>query len=112
MTAGDRRLASLLVALALALGLGGAARPGAVPGDGHPMVAAAVGGQGPQAVLDLHSQPRLAQHPGKAAGPLSTLVLALLLGYRRRSSPARDVACVTGRPACGSRAPPALTTPA
>ncbi|MDN3351561.1 hypothetical protein [Actinomadura sp. DC4] len=108
-------LACLLVALVLALGLGGAARTGASAGDGHAVVAAASGGQGPQAVLDLHSHPRLGEHrsSGKAAGPLSALVVALLIGRRRRSF--RPVATLSapGRPACGSRAPPGLsTTPA
>jgi hypothetical protein len=116
MTAGDRaqrsRLACLLVALVLALGLGGAARSAAGPGDGHPVVAAVAGGQSPQAVLDVHFQPRLAPHPGSAAGPLSALVIALLLGLRRRTPPGRGVVTATGRPACGSRAPPVPVTPA
>lgn len=116
MTAGDRarrsRLACLLVALVLALGLGGAARSGPGSGDGHPVVATVSGGPSPQAVLDVHLQPRLAPHPGSAAGPLSALVIALLLGRGRRTSPAHGVATATGRPACGSRAPPVSATPA
>jgi hypothetical protein len=119
MSAADRTrrspLACLLVALVLTLGLGGAARSGVAAGDGHPVVAAAATGQGPQAVLDLHSHPRLGEHrqPGKTVGPLSTLVIALLLGYRRRSFRPRTAPPALGRPACGSRAPPRLsTTPA
>jgi hypothetical protein len=119
MSAADRvrrsPLACLLVALVLALGLGGAARAGVAAGDGHPVVAAVAGAQGPQAILDLHSHPRLGEHrqPGKAAGLLSTLVIALLLGHLRRSFRPRTTPPALGRPACGSRAPPGFsTTPA
>ena len=116
MTAGDRarwsRPVCLLVALVLALGLGGAARSGAGSGDGHPVVATVAGGQSPQAVLDVHLQPRMAPHPGSVAGPLSALVIALLIGRRRRTSPAHGAITATGRPACGSRAPPVSATPA
>jgi hypothetical protein len=103
-------LACLLVALVLALGLSGAAHAGAAAGHDHPVVAAA-GGHGPQAILDLHSQPRPGEHrpTGKAAGVLSALVILLPAGRRRLSSPARDVRPAIGRPACGSRAPPAST---
>jgi hypothetical protein len=112
MPAADRTrqspLACLLVALVVALGLSGAAQAGAAAGHGHPMVATAAVGPGPQAVLDLHSQPRPGEHrpTGKAAGLLSALVIVLLAGRRRLSSPARDVPPASGRPACGSRAPP------
>jgi hypothetical protein len=75
------------------------------------VVATAAGTQGPQAILDLHSQPRPGEHrqTGKVAGLLSALVIVLLAGRRRPSSPARDVPPPSGRPACGSRAPPAFT---
>ena len=119
MSAADRVRRSppayLLVALLLALGLGGAPRVAGVTGDVHLVVAAVAGVHGPQAVLDLHSHPRLGEHrqPGKAAGLLSTLVIALLLGHRRRSFRPRTTPPALGRPACGSRAPPGLsTTPA
>jgi MYXO-CTERM domain-containing protein len=119
MSAADRTrrspLACLLVALVLALGLGGAAHAGTAPGDGHSVIASLAGSQGQQAVIDLHSHPRLGEHrqPGKAAGPLSALVIALLLGHRRRSFRPRTAPPALGRPACGSRAPPGLsTTPA
>ena len=113
MSAGDRvrrsPLACLLVALVVAFGLSGAAQAGAAAaGHGHPVVATATGAQGPQAILDLHSQPRPGEHrqTGTAAGFLSALVIVLLAGRRRRSAPARDVPPSSGRPACGSRAPP------
>lgn len=114
MSAGDRvrrsPLACLLVALVVALGLSGAAQAGAAAGHGHSVVATAAGTQGPQAILDLHSQPRPGEHrqTGKVAGLLSALVIVLLAGRRRPSSPARDVPPPSGRPACGSRAPPAF----
>lgn len=112
MSAGDRvrrsPLACLLVALVVALGLSGTAQAGAAAGHGHPVVATAAVGPGTQAILDLHSQPRPGEHrqTGKAAGLLSALVILLLAGRRRLSSPARDVPPPSGRPACGSRAPP------
>jgi hypothetical protein len=116
MSAADRARRSppvcLLVALLLALGLGGAARAGLAAGDGHPVVAAVAGSHGPQAVLDLHSHPRLGEHrpAGKAAGLLSALVIALLLGRLRRSFRPRTAPPALGRPACGSRAPPGFST--
>jgi hypothetical protein len=117
MTAGGRTrrspLACLLVALFLALGLSGAAQAGAGTGDGHPMVASAAGGQAPQAALVLHSQPRLGGHrqTGDAAALLSALVGCLLLGRWRRSAATHDVPPAAGRPARGSRAPPAQAPP-
>lgn len=102
-------LACLLVALVIALGLGGGAPAGLGGGDRHPVVAAASGGQGPQAVLDLHTQPRLGEHrsSGATAALLSALVIALALGLLRGPAPARTALPAVGRPACGSRAPPA-----
>ncbi|MCW2863243.1 MAG: hypothetical protein JWP48_4951 [Actinoallomurus sp.] len=112
MAAGGRTrrspLVSLLVALFLLLGLSGAAQAGPGAGDGHPIVASAAGGQAPQAILVLHSQPRLGGHrqTGDAAALLSALVICLLLGRWRRSAAVRDVPPAAGRPARGSRAPP------
>ena len=112
MSAGDRTrrspLVCLLVALVVALGLGGAAQPGAATGHGHPVVATTTGGQGHQAILDLHSQPRPGGHrqTGTGAALLSALVIAVLAGRRRLSCRARDLPPSSGRPACGSRAPP------
>jgi hypothetical protein len=115
MASGDRArrspLACLLVALVLGLGLGGAGHAAASPGAGH-AVLTAVGGSGPQAVLDLHSVPRLGEHAGKAAGLAPALVVALLLARWRRSSRVRGVVPPPGRPALGSRAPPRISTPA
>jgi hypothetical protein len=115
MSAGDRTrrspLACLLVALVVALGLSGAAQAGAAAGHGHPVVATAAGGQGPQAILDLHSQPRPGEHrqTGKATALLSALVIIVSsAGRHRPSSPARGLPSSSGRPACGSRAPPAF----
>jgi hypothetical protein len=114
MSAGDRTrrspLACLLVALVVAFGLGGAAQPGAAAGHGHPVVATTAGGQGHQAILDLHSQPRPGGHrqTGTAEGLLSALVIVVLAGRHRLSSPGRDLPPSSGRPACGSRAPPAF----
>lgn len=97
--------------LVLGLGLGGTPQGGAAPG-GHPAVAAA-GGQGPQAVLDLHAQPRLAEHPGKAAGLPVALGVALLLARWRCSPRVRTSVAAVGRPAAlGSRAPPQPSTSA
>ncbi|GAB2849430.1 hypothetical protein GCM10027176_60710 [Actinoallomurus bryophytorum] len=112
MSAADRTrrspLACLLIALVVAFGLSGAAQAGAAADHGHPVVATATGGQGPQAILDLHAQPRPGEHrqTGTGAGLLSALVVVLLAGRRRLLSPGRDVLPASGRPACGSRAPP------
>jgi hypothetical protein len=112
MSAADRArrspLACLLVALVVAFGLSGAAQAGVAAGHGHLVVATAAGVQGPQAVLDLHSQPRPGEHrqTGTAAGFSPALVIVPAAGRRRLSSPARDVPPSSGRPACGSRAPP------
>jgi hypothetical protein len=103
-------LLGALVALLLALGSGGTAHDGAA--SGASAVVAAVGGQGPQAVLDLHAQPRIAGHPGKAAGPAVALGVILLLVRWRRSPRVRVPVAVAGRLALGSRAPPRLSTPA
>jgi hypothetical protein len=115
MASGDRArrspLACLLVALVLTLGLGGTGHAAASRGAGHAVLAAA-GGSGPQAVLDLHSQPRLGEHPGKAAGLAPALTVALLLARWRRSPRVRGIVSVRGRPALGSRAPPRISTPA
>ncbi|WP_329253549.1 hypothetical protein OG417_10860 [Actinoallomurus sp. NBC_01490] len=112
MPAADRTrrspLACLLVALVLALGLSGAAQAGAGTGGGHPMVTSAAGAPGPQAVLDLHVQFRLGtpRPDGFATAP-SALLAVLLLGRRRRRSPARVARGAPGRPPRGGRAPPA-----
>ncbi|GLY77470.1 hypothetical protein [Actinoallomurus iriomotensis] len=111
MPAADRTrrspLACLLVALALALGLSGAAQMGAGAGGGHPMVTAASGVPGPQAVLDLHAQPRLGAPRADAAAVPSALLVILLLGRRLRRIPARAARGAPGRPPRGGRAPPA-----
>jgi hypothetical protein len=115
MTAGSRtrRSACLLVAILLVLGLTGTAGVAAGAGDGRPIAVSVAGGPAPHAVLALHAQPRLGVHRpgGDAAALLSALVIALLLGRRRRTRAARGLPAATARPARGSRAPPARTTP-
>ena len=117
MRAADRTPRSLfacllggLVALLIALGPGGAAHGTASPA-GHAVVAAAVG-HGPQAILDLHSQPRVAEHPGNSSAPAVAPAVALPLILWRRSRRVRASAPVPGRPALGGRAPPRPSTPA
>lgn len=111
MQAADRMrrspLACLLVALVLALGLSGAAQAGAGAGGGHPVVTAASGVPGPQAVLDLHAQPRLGTPRTDAAAAPSALLAVLLLGRWRRRIRARAARGAPGRPPRGGRAPPA-----
>lgn len=103
-------LLGALVALLLALGAGGASHGGAAPGE-HAVVAVA-GGQGTQAVLDLHGAPRLAGHPGNAATASVALGVVLPPARWRRSSRAHASPAAFGRPVRGSRAPPRPSTSA
>jgi hypothetical protein len=99
--------ACLLVALILALGLGGGAVQARVAYGAHHPVVATAGASGPQAVLGPQSPAWLGGHLGKAVGPVSALVIGLLLARWRRSSAAFGVPRTAARPSCGSRAPPA-----
>jgi hypothetical protein len=112
MPAADRTrrspLACLLVVLALALGLSGAAGTGTDAGGGHAAVTSAVTGSGPQAVLGQHLLPRPgAPRPDTAALAASALLALLPPARWRRRRPVHAGDGVPGRPPRGGRAPPA-----